>query len=279
MLPECGYLGLALRLGGYRGPIVAVEHGAILFPSPKRARRILDQVNRAGAAWADDAEVAVSDFVLARMRQQPHARRLRRIYNGVEPETSELSAEREPEQIDRITAGFVGRLVPGKGLDVLIRAVAEARKHVSVRLVVGGDGSERSRLSAIAHEAGVKDHVQFLGMVDDVRRFWDQCDIAIVPSDTWIESFCMAAVEAMACGKPVVATRIGALPEVVLHGVTGMLVPPGDVGSLASAIISYAQLPSMLRDHASAARHRSFERFHVDDCAKAYLQTIASVQR
>lgn len=279
VLPECSYLGSALRLGGYRGPIVAIEHGAILFPSSRRPRRILDRVNRAAGAWTDDAEVAVSDFVLARMREQPHARLLRRIYNGIEPDTCDLSAESESGDIGTIAAGFVGRLVPGKGLDVLIRAVAQARKHVSVTLAVAGDGSERNRLSAIAQDAGVKDHVQFLGMVDDGKKFWRQCDIAIVPSDTWIESFCMAALEAMACGKPVVATRIGALPEVVLHGVTGTLVPPGDVDALARAIISYARRPSMLRDHASAARSRSVERFHVDDCAKAYLEIIASIRR
>jgi glycosyltransferase involved in cell wall biosynthesis len=279
LLPECSFLGMALRLGRYEGPIVGVEHGAILFPSQRRARRLLERASRASGAWADDAEVAVSDFVLGHMRRQPHARRLRRIYNGIDPEAFAPRTNREqPARIGEIAVGFVGRLVPGKGLDVLIRAVSEARNHVSATLFVAGDGPERARLSAIARDAGARDYVQFLGMVDNVQEFWQKCDIAIVPSDS-VESFCMAALEAMACGKPVVATRNGALAELVLDGVTGRLVPPGDGDSLTRVIISYAQWPSMRREHAAAARRRAITQFHLDDKARAYVDLFAEVDR
>ena len=95
-----------------------------------------------------------------------------------------------------LTVGFAGRLAPGKGLDVLIRAIAAAREHVSLRLRVAGDGPERARAESLAAAVGVADAIDFLGMVDDVAAFWHRCDLAIVP-DTWVESFCIAAVEAM----------------------------------------------------------------------------------
>ena len=86
LIVECGYLGACLRAGGYHAPIVAMEHGIILLPRDSLAGRTIDRISRAAGAWADDAEVAVSDLVLSRMRRQPHARRLRRIYNGIDPE-------------------------------------------------------------------------------------------------------------------------------------------------------------------------------------------------
>jgi glycosyltransferase involved in cell wall biosynthesis len=279
LLPENGFIGLALRLGGYNGPVVAVEHGALQFSSPGRIRRILERAARAGGAWADDAEVAVSDFVLCGMRRHPHARLLRRIYNGVDPDAFVRGVEPEqPEGNDEIVTGFVGRLVPGKGLDILIRAVAEARKQVSATLLVAGDGPERARLSAIVRDADLSGHVQLLGMVDDVSEFWRQCDIAIVPSDT-SESFCMAALEAMACGKPVLATRTGALPELIVDGETGILVPPRNVDGLMRAIVSYAERPYLRREHAVAARSRAVSRFHLDDTAQAYMDLFAEIVR
>lgn len=280
LVTECGFLGAALRVGGYDRAIVATEHGAILDPDQTCAHQALDLIRRASGAWADDAEVAVSEYVLTRMRRRPHARRLHRIYNGVDPDQlSPREGQRRHGDSDVIVAGFVGRLIPRKGLDVLIRALAAARDHVSARLLVAGDGPDRARVSSLAWRAGIGEDVEFLGIIDDIQAFWDRCDIAIVPSTTWIESFCLAAVEAMACGKPVIATRRGALPEVVVDGVTGTLVSPGDHAALADAIVSYARLPSMRREHALAARRRAVECFHIDHCAKAYLELFASIDR
>lgn len=174
-------------------------------------------------------------------------------------------------------AGFVGRLVHGKGLDHLIRGVARAREQVDVSLLVAGNGPERDGLTTLADRIGVSDRVNFLGMVENVPEFWRQCDLAIVPSDTFIESFCVAALEAMACGKPVIATRNGGLPEVVSDKVTGTLVRPGDPSALAEAIITYAQQPALRRTHGDAGRTRSIDEFHLDRCAQAYLDVFATL--
>ena len=280
LIIECGYLGACLRAGGYDAPIVAIEHGIILFPRDTLAGRTVACLSRAAGAWADDAEVAVSDLVLSRMRRQPHARRLRRIYNGIDPDAfAPPLSPAAPRSARSLVVGFVGRLVPGKGLDILIPAVAKASEQVAVSLLVAGDGPERDRLMALTHRVGAAASVRFLGMIDDVVDFWRRCDIAIVPSSSFIESFCLAAVEASACGKPLIATRNGALPEVVLDGATGKLVAPGDVDAISDAIISYARHPSLMAEHSQAARARAVQRFHVDDCARAYLDLFADVDR
>jgi glycosyltransferase involved in cell wall biosynthesis len=278
LLVECGYLGACLRLGGYRGPIVAVEHGAILFPSATRPGRLWDRINRATGAWAADAEVGVSDLVLARMRREPHPDRLRRIYNGIDPAVfTPTQPHPSGDSAEHVTLGFVGRLAAGKGLHVLVRAIAQAVQEVPVRLLVAGDGPEHEELVALAGDLGVGDRVAFLGLVHDVQAFWQRCQVAIVPSNHFIESFCLAAVEAAACGKPIIATRNGALPEVVRDGTTGTLVAPGDVGALAGMIVHYATSPTLREAHGAAGRIWASEQFGIDQCAGAYIDLFAEL--
>jgi glycosyltransferase involved in cell wall biosynthesis len=272
LLLDCGVMGGALRAGGYRAPIVAVEHGDILGLSRRSLmRRLLWRVGRLSGAWADDAEVAVSDFMLDEMGRHSHARRVQRIYNGIDPDTYAPRDEPDLSNGTDLIVGFAGRLIAGKGADRLIRAVAEARERVSVRLVIAGDGPERSHLESIANALALGTHVEFLGVVDDAPAFWRSCDIAAVPSDTFVESFSMTTLEAMASGSAIVASRNGAIPELMLDGVTGTLVEPGDVRALTQALVTYAEQPELRSAHAAAARARAVERFQLEDCARAHL--------
>jgi len=101
---------------------------------------------------------------------------------------------------------------------------------------------------------------------------------AVVPS-TFVESFGMAALEAAACGIPVIATRSGALPEVVSDGVTGTLVDPGDVTALGDAIVAYATEPHLRAQHGAAGHEWARERFNIAQCARAYLDLFAELDR
>ena len=272
LLMERGFMAAALRAGGYRGLIVAVEHGALLgeLQSPFTPRRLLREIGRVTGTWANDSEIAVSDFMFDKMRQHAHARSTGRIYNGIDPEVYKLAVESVPDPGPDLIVGFAGRLVAGKGADHLIRAIALAGSRIPVKLLIAGDGPERSHLAALAHELGVACDVEFLGIVNDMPAFWQRCDIAAVPSDTWVESFSMVTLEAMSCGKAIVATRAGAIPELIVSGMTGTLVPPGDVDALAGALILYAE-PELRSRHGLAARSRAVERFHIEDCARAYI--------
>ena len=143
---------------------------------------------------------------------------------------------------------FVGRPAPIKGLEVLLQALARLRAdglgQADVRLViVGGDrndegNEDRARLRALADALGVGAWVDFKGPEPQsaLPEYYRAADLCLVPSHH--ESFGMAALEAMACGATVVASRVGGLATTIQHGVTGVLVPPRDEVALASAISS-----------------------------------------
>ena len=270
LLVTCGYMGAALRAGGYRGPIVAVEHGDILY---EQGPRILRWLARASGAWADDIEVAVSDFILGCLRRQPHGSEVRRIYNGINPVhyLSEDGHVGGDTSGDDCVIAFAGRLVHGKGPDYLIEAVAEMSSTRKVVLRIAGDGPERPRLESLARRLGISRRVQFVGLKQNMPAVWHGCDIAVVPSAEFIEACPMTPLEAMASGKPVIATRNGGLPELVVDGETGILVSPGDKHSLIKALDRYAGDKQLRITHGTTGRARVIEKFHIDRCARAYL--------
>ncbi|GAA2032891.1 hypothetical protein GCM10009819_16180 [Agromyces tropicus] len=139
-----------------------------------------------------------------------------------------------------ITVGFIGRLVPEKGVLLLLDALA---REPRLRLRIVGSGPLADDLPARASAAGVADRVELVGAVEpsgipDVLRSFDVLAVPSMPTATWTEQFGRVAVEAMACGVPVVSSDAGALPDVV--GGAGLLVPTGDAGALAAALVEAA---------------------------------------
>ncbi len=165
---------------------------------------------------------------------------------------------------------FVGRPAPVKGLEVLLQALARLKAdglaHADVRLViVGGDrdegrDDERTRLRALADTLGVGAWVDFQGpkLQSALPDYYRAADLCLVPSHH--ETFGMAALEAMACGATVVASRVGGLATTIQSGITGVLVPPRDDAALAAAIASLL---------ADAPRRRSLGR-HATRWAQSY---------
>ncbi len=154
-------------------------------------------------------------------------------------------AERQASALDQgvVTVGFLGRLEKQKGAAYLIRAAAAVRgRNLNVRFLIAGDGTLRGELERLAARLQVADVVEFVGWKRDVARFLSQIDILAMPS-LW-EAFGLSAAEAMAVGKPVIASRIEGLPEVVEEGRTGILVPPADSDALARAIEDLAADPA-----------------------------------
>jgi len=272
LLVDCGLMGAALRAGGFRGRIVAVEHGALLgVPESRGPRRLLRALSRAAGAWANDLEVAVSDFVLADMTRRPHAALLTRVYNGIDVARYQTDADSEDiEAASRPCAiGFAGRLVPGKGVECLIRATARLSSS-DIRVHVAGDGPERSKYEALARTLGVSPLVTFHGLIDDLPGFWRGCDVAVTPSAEFVESCPMTVLEAMAAGRPVVATENGGLPELVVNGRTGTLVAPRDVDGLAAALDAYAADPALRASHGRGGAHRVATHFDLESTAREY---------
>jgi len=142
-----------------------------------------------------------------------------------------------------------------KRLPDVVRVFAKIRAVVPAVLVLVGDGPERPGAEAEAERLGVKGDVRFLGKLDSVAELLRSADLFLLPSET--ESFGLAALEAMACGVPVVATRVGGLPEVVVHGETGVLAPVGAVDTMASAALQLLCDPERARKARDSAVRRA----------------------
>ncbi|MBI3240811.1 MAG: glycosyltransferase family 4 protein [Chloroflexi bacterium] len=139
--------------------------------------------------------------------------------------------------------GYVGRLSPEKGVATLIYALPQVlQAHPTARVVIIGDGIERRVLETLATSLGLGDQVCFMGEQVDAPQLMTAMDVVVVPSLS--EGFGLTAVEAMAAAKPVVASAVGGLVEVVEDGVTGFLVPPTDPVALSGRIIEVLANPA-----------------------------------
>jgi glycosyltransferase involved in cell wall biosynthesis len=172
----------------------------------------------------------------------------------------EIGAEDEP------LVGFIGRLTRQKGVDVLLRAFARVeRKHPTVRLLIAGDGPDRPMLEVLAQSLGLRQAV-FLGWRNDAADIMADVDLLAVPS-RW-EGFGLVTLEAMALAKPVVASRVSALPEIVVPGETGLLVRAGDPGELEDGIGTLLEDPRRAREMGRAGRERAQREFTVERMAQ-----------
>lgn len=207
---------------------------------------------------------AVADFVADRIGVP--RRLLRVIHYGMEPPVerggADLRALTGAAPGERIV-GMVGRLVEQKGHVYLLRAMPQIlRAAPDTRLAVVGDGGLRDELQALAAELGVADRVHFLGYRDDAQHLTAQFDVALIPSI--FEGFGMVCLEAMGASRPVVASRVSAIPEIILDGETGVLVPPRDPAALAAAVVRLLNDPALARRMGQAGRRRLEDEFTVD---------------
>jgi glycosyltransferase involved in cell wall biosynthesis len=161
----------------------------------------------------------------------------------------------------------VARLEPQKGVDVAVRALPAVReRHPHAALVVLGEGPQRAGLEELAGTLGVADAVYLLGRVPDVAAWLGRAAVLVHPA-RW-EGFGLALLEAMLAGVPVVASRVSSIPEIVVDGETGVLVPPDDPAALADAVASILTDP---QEYGAAGRARALAEFSVERMARRTL--------
>ncbi|MEA2154672.1 MAG: hypothetical protein QOE11_812 [Solirubrobacteraceae bacterium] len=239
------HVGLAGLLG-HRPALVSTKHNH----DPFRTGRAFAAVER---AWIrrSQATIAISESLADFVER----------WSGVRPVVVRygLAAGPPPPPVPRSRRGrrllAVGRLERQKGFDVLVESVAAAHADgADIELEICGEGTQRATLEALIERHGIAANVRLLGLRDDIQARMLEADILVHPA-RW-EGFGLVLLEAMAAGLPILASRVGAIPEVVADGETGLLVPPDDAPALAAAIGRLAGDDALAARLGTAGRER-----------------------
>ena len=212
-----------------------------------------------------DGVTAISNYLKRRTVQEFEIRHpIEVIYNFVNCDLYKRdlkAAEMRSEFADpneRILV-HVSNFRPVKRLCDVIEIFDRVQKEVPSRLLLMGDGPERSRAEWLVNQKGLRKKVEFLGKVDRISERLSIADLMLMPSE--LESFGLAALEAMACEVPTIATNVGGVPEVIEHGRTGFLADVGDVDTMARCSIEILSDEKRLREMGKTARWEAQSRF------------------
>jgi glycosyltransferase involved in cell wall biosynthesis len=251
----------------YRRPLVLTVHTSHFLMRARRPlwRPILRRI------------VASADYLLAPSRElldtalalHPH-RRAELLLNAVDTEEfRRTAATLGPTARRRVIVPR--RLFPKNGVEYFVRALPRIAAAVDVEAIVVGDGPERARLEALAAQLGVNGRLRFFGAKphDEMPGILSSAEMAIVPS--LMEASSVAALEAMACGVPVAASRVGGLPEIIDASV-GTLFEPGDPEALAEAVVRALSDREGLARKGEAARRRVVDRFSLTRLVDRHLE-------
>lgn len=213
------------------------------------------------------------------------------IYNAVDRELFSAEGDRCKARkrlglnVDDTVIGTIGHFAPLKGYEDLVRAMPEIIRDIpAARFVIVGEAiypaysDYKHHITELVELLGLSDRVVFAGYRDDLPVVLSGLDIFVLPS--WSEGFGRANLEAMAAGLPIVSTNVGGIPEVVVDGESGLLVPPRDPPALAEAIIKLAQDKNLCKKMGEAGRRRA-EQFTiekmVDGVVEVYDEIISGI--
>jgi len=276
------YSWLALRLSHLRVPLVVTYHSTRLLGAKEELQMVLYRL----LFWSADCSVFVCEKQRRRwLRRGVFSRRNEMIYNGVD--TEEFCDRSSPEERARLRSalgfskadyviGITARLRPEKNPVQLVDAVAMLRDMgIPARVLMVGDGELREAIEIRARELKVENDVVITGIQQDVRPYIAVCDAMVLCSHT--ESFSLAAIEAMAMGKPFVHSDVGGAAEMIRPGENGFLFPVGDTGALVDRLARLAN--QMERERmGSNARARVKALFSEKTMVDRYEKMLLEIQ-
>jgi len=222
-----------------------------------------------------DAVTAVSDWLRQQtVRKLGVERPIEVIHNFVDserfkPDRKECLLERFAPAGEKILM-HTSNFRPLKRTADLLDIFDAVRDRADVKMILVGDGPDRAELEARARAKDRSDDIVFLGNYAAIEELLPCADVFLLPSSN--ESFGLAALEAMSCGVPVVASRVGGLPEVVDHGKTGYLLRVGDAGAMAEAAIGIVTSEDLRKKMGAGARAHAIKKFNVDSITRQYEQ-------
>jgi N-acetyl-alpha-D-glucosaminyl L-malate synthase BshA len=227
-----------------------------------------------------DAVTAVSSALReATQRQLGINTHIEVVPNFIDPERYEqakanIGARRWSAPGEKVLV-HISNFRPVKRVMDVVEIFHRVHQKVRSRLLLIGDGPDRPKVEQQCRDLGVCDSTTFIGNLPLVEEVLVGADVFLLPSET--ESFGLAALEALSCEVPVIATAVGGLPEVVLHGETGFLFPVGDVGAMADAAIKVLQDDELRTKLGRAARRSAVERFDEATVVEQYRRIYRQV--
>jgi glycosyltransferase involved in cell wall biosynthesis len=258
-----------------RRPVIWHVRDVVVQPAWRRLYRTVGRLV--------DRVITVSDAVRTEF---PHHPRMRTIYNGLALERYEADRDRARQWLgvdaSMVVVGLAGALTPWKGHEIFLdaaRLVSRRSSEPLLFVVAGGhlgDADRRAALERHAAALDLRDRVRFTGFCDDVPRLLSALDIAVTPS-LRPDPLPGSVLEAMAVTRPVIASRIGGIPEIVDDGVTGVLVPPGDAHALADSLQRLIEAPARCADMGRAGRATIERRFRLDTSVRHLVEVYASL--
>jgi len=264
---SCSVAMLASAMSGI--PFSFTLHGPAIFFEPVRWR-LDEKIARAKFV------ACISHFSRAQamlFSDQPHWGKLRIVHCGVNPSDYGRPVRRDYGQ--RII--FVGRLDAVKGVPLLLAAFkASLTKHPDARLRIIGDGADRAALEAQVKNDGTADRVEFLGYRDqtEIAALLQEADMLVLAS--FAEGVPVVLMEAMASHLPVIASRVAGVPELVEDGVSGFVIPPGDLASLSARLETLLANPALCRKMGAAGRAKVEAEFDQEHSARKLLALIST---
>jgi len=287
--------GVVAALAGVDAPLAVWAHGAEIYHRKNPGVRALFgglQSRLHHLVFRKSQVVLANSHFTERLVKEkaPNVRRVAVIPLGTDPEFFQPGT-RMPEEggIGPSLRGkrvilSVGRLVAYKGYETILRAVAQLQSSGPVVYVLVGEGPYRSRLEEVATELGLGELVHFAGRTTDeeLARWYQAADAFALcseerPSEGAVEGFGIAFLEASASGLPVVATNSGGIPDAVVDGETGFLVPVGDVAAVSEALKRLLDDSALAARMGEAGRRRVLTHFNWDSTAAAVSQVLDSL--
>ena len=279
---KAGFLGrLAAKFAGVPVIVHTVHGFAFHDQEPIWRQNLFRNLERRASRWCDKMIFISQPLIDWALREGVVTEdKAVKIYSGIELDQFGPVTEDTKNRIrskwrighEDVVIGVVSKLWEGKGHAILIKAFKELRKEIKdIRLVIVGEGYIYNELRNLVHMLGLKDSVLFTGFQMDVSEIIATFDVAVLPS--FFEGMGRVLLEAMAMEKPVVASRVGGIPDLVEHCVNGFLVSPGDVLELSNTIKKIVRDKKLAHEMGKKGRKRITEQFS----AEAMVQSIEKV--
>ena len=287
---KAGFIGRLAAKWAQIPVIVHTVHGFAFHDQESFWRRMLFRhLERVAVSWCDKMifiSQPLIDWALAKgVIKAKDKSKIVKIYSGIELERFQPVRARQKNELrktwglkpDDLVIGIVSKLWEGKGHRILIRAFQTVQKQIkNAKLVIVGEGYLDKELKSLVQEYDLNKSVLFTGFQMDVSQIMAVFDVAVLPSS--FEGMGRVLVEAMAMEKPVIASRVGGILDLVEHGSQGLLVEPGKTEPLQAALVKLLTDPVLARQMGKAGRQKALAQFSsqtmVQSIQKVYLDLL-----